>query len=607
MTRAVGRASTLDRESRTVEVIALSGLAPALRPPPAPDGSRSRWIEELGADGADLTSFDGAPALTDHVNRVSASVGSVASVRVDGDRILATVRFDGSPEADSLMGKIEAGSVRGVSLGYGVRRYERVGNRDGFPVFRAAAWRPNELSFTPLGIDPGAQVRAMEAHMTDTTTTPDTTPADTATYEAPAENLNRADVHRELRSIGRLAGMDQAAVDDMIDRGVTPDEARRAAFEHMAKRSAPPVNNRSQRVEVGTDYTDPDLIRRAMADALASTFTPLCKAEGMAQQYRAYRPLDMAGELLAARGERISRFDRETILTRSVGAHTSSDFPLLLADAANKSLLAQYSAAAPTYRMIAARRPFNDFKQHKFLRLGDFPDFAEVSEAGEGTYGTISENRETVIPKEYATGLAIGRKALINDDLSALSDFASLIAIRAAAFEDATVYALIAADGPTLSDGVALFNNASHGNKAGSGAAISVTTLAAAVQALREMTGLDGIKLNITPRYLVVGPAYELIARQTLATITPTKAGDVNPFAGTLELIVDANISGNRWFVAADPAQVPTLVYGYVNGAEGPQITTETDFDTKSVKVRAGLDFAAGAIDYRGLYLNTGG
>jgi phage major head subunit gpT-like protein len=256
--------------------------------------------------------------------------------------------------------------------------------------------------------------------------------------------------------------------------------------------------------------------------------------------------------------------------------------------------------------MIAARRSFNDFKQHKFLRVGDFPTFTEVSEAGETPYGSISENRETVTPKEFATGVVIGRRALVNDDLSALSDFSSLIATRTAAFEDATVYALIADDGPTLSDGNSLFDNSNHGNKAGSGAAISVTTLADAVQAMREMTGLDGIPLNVTPRYLVVGPAYELIARQTLATITPAKAGDVNPWSGTLELIVDANISGNRWFVAADPAQVPTLVYGYVSGAEGPQITTETDFDTKSVKVRAGLDFAAGAIDYRGLYLNTG-
>ena len=443
----------------------------------------------------------------------------------------------------------------------------------------------------------------MDDHSTVAPTEP--TAQAPVTPVTPGHTVNRSDVNREIRSIGRLAGLDQTVIDDMVDREVTPDEARRAAFDHMAKRSTPAVNNRSARIEGGTDYTDPDVIRRAMADALAANFTPLVKADGMATQYRSYRPIDMAGALLEARGERVSRFDREAILTRALGPHGTSDFPHLLADAANKSLMAQYQAAAPTYRMIAARRPFNDFKQHKFLKLGDFPAYTRIAEHGEPVYGTISETKETVTPDEYATGIVIGRKALINDDLSALSDFSSLIATRTAAFEDATVYALIAANGPVMSDGAALFHT-SHGNKSVTGGAISVTTVGAAVKALRDMTGLDGLPLAIQPRYLVVGTALEVAARQLLATITPAKSSDANPWAGAFELIVSPHIPGNRWFMAAAPMAAPSLVYGYVSGAEGPQITTETDFDTRAVKVRAGLDFGCGAIDWRGLYLNEG-
>lgn len=117
-TRAVGQASTLNREARTVEAVALSGPAPAVRPGPDPAGGRGKWIEELDAAGADLSGFSGAPVLTDHQNRVSASVGSVNSTRTEGDRIVCRVRFDGSAEADALIDKIGAGSVRGVSLGY---------------------------------------------------------------------------------------------------------------------------------------------------------------------------------------------------------------------------------------------------------------------------------------------------------------------------------------------------------------------------------------------------------------------------------------------------------------------------------------------------------
>ncbi len=124
--------------------------------------------------------------------------------------------------------------------------------------------------------------------------------------------------------------------------------------------------------------------------------------------------------------------------------------------------------------------------------------------------------------------------------------------------------------------------------------------------ALRKQTGLDGIVLNLQPRFLIVGPDKELEARKIIAAITATKAADVNPWAGSLELIVDGEIAGNTWYIAVAPETAPSIVYGYVAGAEGPQIRTEIDFDTRAVKVAAGLDFATGAIDFRGLQKNAG-
>lgn len=599
-TRALGRASTLDKQARTVQVTALSGLAPAVRPAPAPDGTRTRWIEELDASGADLSAFTGAPVLLDHANRVAAAVGFIEGARAEAGQIVAAVQFDTSTEADAIMAKVDSGSVRAVSLGYRVAKFQKAGTRDGLPVYRAVEWTPIELSFTPLPVDAGATVRGLTM-TTVTTVAPTDTPA-----HNPDAVATRAAVNALIRSIGDLAGLDRAWSDAQIDAGATADTARAAAFTAMAQRSRPPIANQAPVVQAGHSFDDPTVRRRAMADALAANLCPsLVKCEGQATQYRSYRPLDLAAELLSIRGENVSRFDREGILTRSMGAHSSSDFPLLLADAANKSLLAQYQAAAPTYRQIASRKAFTDFKSHKFLRIGDFPTYQEVSENGETKYGTLSENQETVTAKEFSTGIIIGRKALLNDDLSALSDFSTLIAVRSAAFENAQVFSLVASNGPIMSDGKALFH-ADHGNKAGTAAAISVASIGLAVAAMRKQTGLDGLPLNIRPRYLVVGPDKELEARQLLTATTPAQTSNVNPWVGMLELIVDSTITGNRWFVAADPVQVPSLVYGYVNGAEGPQIFTETDFDTRAIKVRSGLDFGCGAIDHRGLFLNAG-
>lgn len=632
-TRALGGAtpSTLNPETRTVEVIALSGFAPAVRPAPAPDGAAERWIEELDAAGADLSRFIGGPVLKDHRPTTDNAVGVVDGARVEGGsggRILATVRFATKPAADELMADVGGGIVRGVSCGYRVTTWRAAGRRDGLRVFRAVAWEPYELSFTPVPVDAGATVRSKtmpddiafkpcetcatpngckklggcvtEAEGNTSTDAAPGAPAGTGD-DAPAGNGTRAHVNGEIRSIGRVAGLPATFADGLIDRGATVDEARAAAFAELARRGGGPIRTAAT---VGVDHTDPATMRRSMADALAARLCPsLVKPEGRAREFMGHRALDMVGELATARGERLNRFNQTALLERAIGAHSTSDFPMLLQDAANKVLLAQYAAANPTYRQWAARRSFNDFKPAKFLRVGDFPSLKNLAETGELTYGTMSENRETVSANEYATGIILDRRALMNDDLGALGDFSMMIAVRTAADENRLVYGLLKSN-PQLSDGKPLFH-AAHGNLTG-GAAVNVASVSAAVAALRKQKSLDGIPLNLAPRFLVVGPDKELEGRQLLAAIVANQTSAVNPWAGLMELVVDANVEGNAWHLFCDPALCPTVVYGYVNGAEGPQIKTETDFDSQAVKVRAGIDFGYGAIDFRGAHANPG-
>ncbi len=219
-------------------------------------------------------------------------------------------------------------------------------------------------------------------------------------------DLTRAEINTEIRSITKTASLDQGWIDTQIDADATLDQVRAAALEAMSKRS-PVISN----IKIGTDHTDPTAIRSAMADALAHRLAPgAVKLEGRAVEYRGHRILDLVGDLAAANGERVNLRDQDALLQCAVGAHSTSDFPLLLADAANKALLAQYQVAAPTYRKWAARKPFVDFKDHQFLRVGDFPSFKEINEGGEVKYGTISENAKRIRAKEFGTGIAIGRR-----------------------------------------------------------------------------------------------------------------------------------------------------------------------------------------------------
>ncbi|MBV2183848.1 MAG: Mu-like prophage major head subunit gpT family protein [Rhizobium sp.] len=570
------RASSWNAESWTFDLILSAGAAVDRR------DSRGAFAEVLDVNGA--TWPDVIPLLADHRPDLDNNLGDITDVRRENGQIIGTARLSKHSErAKRIAAELSDGRSFGASIGYRVDAWAE-SKPQGKRTLTATAWRIDECSLVAIPADPSSKIRSTPL-TTETTTT-----------------QTRAEINGQIRAAAKAAGLDQAFVDQHIDAESDMATVNAAALAALTARTA---TTTPSSVTMGTDNTDPDAIRGAMADALAHRIAPATvKLEGRATEFRGHSVLDLVGDMAVARGERVNLRDRESLLQRAVGAHSSSDFPLLMSAAANKALLANYQIAAPTYRSWSARKPFSDFKAHSFLRVGDVPAFTEINESGEVKYGTISENAEKVTAKEYGTGIAIGRRALINDDLSALSDFSSGIAIRAANDENRMAYALLAANA-ALSDTKALFH-ADHFNLAASGSAIDATSIGAAVAALRAQTSLDGMVLNLQPAYLVVGPAYETAARLILASVNATKTADINIWSSFAELVIDANITGNAWYLFASPAAAPVVVYGYVGGAEGPQVRSERDFDTQAVKVAASLDFAVGSIDFRGAYKNAG-
>lgn len=570
------RATTWNKDDWTFDLVLSTGAARNI-------GS---IVEVLDLSGA--TWPETIPLLDSHrQGSLDDNIGDVSNIRLEGAEIVGTAKLSKhSAKAQRIAAELTEGRSFGSSIGYSVGKWAET-STGGKRTLTAKQFQILEVSLVSVPADAAAGVRSHseESHSMTTTQT-------------------RAEINQAIRAAAKAAGLDQAFIDQHVDAESDIATVNAAALEAIAARSQATSTIRTT-AKVGEDHTDPESIRSAMSDALAHRLAPAAiKLEGRATEFRGHAVLDLVGDLAVARGERVNLRDREALLQRAVGAHSTSDFPLLMAAAANKALLAQYQVAAPTYRSWSARKPFSDFKAHSFLRVGDVPAFTEINESGEVKYGTISENAEKVTAKEYGTGIAIGRRALINDDLSALSDFSSGIAIRAANDENKLAYGVLAANG-ALSDSKALFH-ADHGNLAAAGSAIDATSIGLAVAALRAQKSLDGMVLNLQPAFLVVGPAYEAAARLILASINATKASDVNIWSGFATLVVDANISGNAWYLFASPAAAPVVVYGYVGGVEGPQVRSERDFDTQAVKVAASLDFAVGAIDYRGAYRNAG-
>lgn len=204
----------------------------------------------------------------------------------------------------------------------------------------------------------------------------------------------------------------------------------------------------------------------------------------------------------------------------------------------------------------------------------------------------------------FARRLDVSRRLLIDDDLNLFGDMTAALG-QAAAQTEADIMVSLIVGNPDLRDGDPVFD-AGRGNVS-TAAALSVTSLGLARRALRERKGLDGVTpISATPAFLLVGPELETLAEQVLSSIYAAEVGDVNPFAGKLRLLVEPRLSGNDWYVFADPARLATLQHAYLSSAQGVQIQRQEAWNTLGLSFRAFLDFGAGWVDWRGAQYNAG-
>lgn len=592
--RATLAPATANPEARTVEVVWSTG-APVRRRDMA-----GHYIERLSLapEAVDLSRLEGASVLDAHRQTAVRDVlGSVRSATVDGKRGTAVIQFSARPEVEPVWQDVLAGILRHVSVGYSVEDWAET-TENGARVLTAVRWTPHEISLVPTPADPGAHIR-METEMTDTTTT--ATPPEAPTTET------RAEANAEIRSIARIAGLDQSWIDGQIDANADADTARRAAFEALAKRSAPSIRTEQVRVEMGESQDDPALRARQMGEALYARINPRHDLSEPARRYAYSTPVDMAKELLTLRGESTMALSPASLVTRAL--HTTSDFPIILGDTVGRVLRDAYQAAPSGIRRLGRQTTARDFRAVNKIMLGEAPLLEKLNEHGEIKAGTMAEAREAYKVETWARKIGITRQVLVNDDLGAFADLARRMGQAAAETEARILVTLLEAgsgNGPTLSDGKTLFH-ADHGNKAGTGAAISDATLSAARLALRTQKGIEDRTIRVTPRNLLVPPALETTAEKWLASIAPATAADVNPFSGSLSLVVEPRLSSaTRWYVTADPGEIDGLEFAYLSGNEGPQVESRSGWDVDGVEIRVILDFGAGFIDHRGWFQNPG-
>jgi hypothetical protein len=275
-----------------------------------------------------------------------------------------------------------------------------------------------------------------------------------------------------------------------------------------------------------------------------------------------------------------------------------------MGDVANAVMRAGYQAAPAAIKAIARQATARNFKAKSSVQLSAGPKLELVNEHGEFKRGSLIEGSESYRVSTFGKVFAITRQALVNDDLGAFDSIGKILGAASAEFEADLLVKLLESN-PVMSDTKAVFH-ANHGNLL-TAAALSVDSLSAARFALRTQKGLAGEPIAVAPKFLVVPAALETKAEQVLATLAAATVDTVNPFAQRLTLIVEPRLADNKaWYVAADPAAVPSIEYSYLEGASGPQIDTRHGFDVDGIETRVRLDVGAGFLDHRGIVKNPG-
>jgi len=579
------------------------------------------WVEILGhkSSEVDLSRLNsGAPVLANHDRGATASTSPMASIGVVDKAWIedgvgrAEIRLSRRPEIAGLLQDIADGIVRNVSVGYQINERTLLRSHSDAPdEYRVTSWTPMEISLVDLPAD--ATIGIGRSQNFEVVQLPDS--GDTQRKESTMDNkeqdqLNLDVIRREATAAERARvteineavrglRLDQSFADELIAKDTSADEARRLAIAKAAERSNDTIKPPMGHIETLVDEVE---TRRAgVEEALLHRYNPAQhKLSDNGKRFSGLSLIEIGRELLTQRGVDIRGMSRDQIATRAM--LTTGDFPYILANVANKTLRQAYEAAPQTFKPFTRMVTAPDFKTIARTALGDSPTLEKVNEHGEYKYGSVSEARETYAIASYGKIVALTRQTLINDDLSAFTRLPEMFGRAAADLESDTVWGIITANA-ALADSIALFH-ASHGNLP-TGAAISVAQLGVCRAAMRVQTGLDGRKINVTPRYLLVPAALETIAQQfTSPAYAASASSSINPFAGALQVLAEPRLdtaSTTAWYMAADPAQIDTIEYAYLEGNQGVYLETKDGWEIDGVEFKARLDFGAKAIDFRGL------
>jgi len=606
-------------------------------------GLRSDWFEtfyeqlEMTDQACDLTRLkSGAPFLCQHANSVLQTMGVVRDAWIENGIGYAKIKLSKNPEFANIVQDIQDEILNNVSVGYTVQNYEDVSEKDASTrTYLAKKWTPLEISLVAIGFDPNAQVtRQIEqqneviintkenemkfkdmndeqkrAHIQSKLTAKteldseerafhdekmktSNEPASAVDTEALKRQIS-ADYKKKTQAINtivRASGLDMKLAEQFINEDLSVEDVSTRIMEALEKNQTNKLTTQKKENQV---MGKRELMVAAILNRLdAQKF----KIDGE-NEYRGASLLDICKDVVPMNpGENSQAYAQRAIQT--------SDLTDLLSNVANKILKQDSAAEKYIFSKIAVEQPLRDMKATPIIQVGNSGLSEKASETGEYTEGTMTDSKETITLQDRGVIFKITYKAIVNDDLSVLKQIGNKAPLMGGKDLEKLVVGVLNAN-PVLDDTKTLFH-ADHNNLITGSAAPTELILDAIQQKMRAFLDESGDPMGLAIKYLVVPPSMELAAKKLVAAITPAQSSNVNPFSGTIEVLVSSLLTKvslkDAYYAVCDPAEFAPLVYGTLEGQGAvPEVAVEENFATKGLNVRVTQPGAAAAASSKGI------
>ncbi len=421
---------------------------------------------------------------------------------------------------------------------------------------------------------------------------------DTASIQAQARQAEQTRMNGIKDLFAMFGGKhDSIMVECLTDINCTVEQAKDKILDLVAKEATPTnKNNYGAHIYANNGNLVGDSVR---ASLMARAGYDEIQADN---PYNCMTLRELARMSLADRGVGVASYNPMQMIAMAF-THTTSDFGNILLDVANKSILQGWNEAEETFDLWTKKGQLSDFKTATRVGMGGFNSLRTVREGAEYKYVTTSDKKETIALATYGELFSISRQAIINDDMSMLTDIPMKLGSAAKATIGDLVYLILTKNEKMRSDNKPLFS-ADHGNTIKGG--MDVDTIGNGRTAMRKQK--EGERtLNIRPAFMLVPTALEIAAIQVVGSGSvkgaDVNANIINPIRNIAEIITEPRLdinSDTTWYMTSAKG-TDTIEVAYLNGVDTPYIDQQEGFTSDGVTTKVRIDAGVAPVDYRGL------